>query len=184
MKEIINPKEVIEKRIAETMGFPKYAKIVKELHNVNISEDRLWQKNFNAFYRVRRNKDWQKIYYGIFEREKNNKPSFENILKEIYNNTGNIEASFVSKMISTIDESLPIWDQYVLSNLGLKLVGKTKEEKLENAICVYNKIKAWYDEFVSSEQGKSCIEEFDKVMPKYAWFSPIKKIDFFLWSMR
>ena len=29
MKEIINPKEVIEKRIAETMGFPKYAKIIK-----------------------------------------------------------------------------------------------------------------------------------------------------------
>ena len=69
----------------------------------------------------------------------------------------------------------------ILTNL---LVGKTKEEKLQTAICVYNKIKSWYDEFVSSEQGKNCIEEFDKVMPKYAWFSPIKKIDFFLWSMR
>ena len=184
MKEIINPKEVIEKRIAETMGFPKYAKIIKELHNLKVNEDRSWQKNFNAFYRVRRNKDWQKIYYGIFEREKNNKPSFKSVLREIYEKTGIIEASFVSKMISTIDENLPIWDQYVLTNLGLKLCGKTKEEKLENAICVYNKIIAWYAEFVSSEQGKNCIEEFDKVMPKYTWFSPIKKIDFFLWSIR
>ena len=87
-------------------------------------------------------------------------------------------------MISTIDEGLPIWDQYVLSNLGLKLTGKTKEKKLQNAICIYNKIKSWCDEFISSEQGKNCIEEFDKFMPKYAWFSSIKKIDFFLWSMR
>lgn len=184
MKEIIKPKEVIEKRIAEIMGFPKYAKIIKELRNVKVDEDRSWQKTFNAFYRVRRNKDWQKIYYDIFEREKNNKPSFEKILREIYNETGNIEASFVSKMISTIDESLPIWDQYVLSNLGLKLVGKTKEEKLENAICIYNEIKAWYDDFIYSDQGKNCIEEFDNVMPKYSWFTPIKKIDFFLWSIR
>lgn len=184
MKEIINPKEVIEKRIAETMGFPRYAKIIKELHNVKINEDRSWQKNFNAFYKVRRNKEWQKIYYDIFEREKCKKPSFEIILREIYDKTGNVEASFVSKMISTIDEGLPIWDQYVLSNLKLRLLGKTKEEKLENAICIYNKIKSWYDEFVSSEKGINCIEEFDKVMPKYAWFSPVKKIDFFLWSMR
>ena len=87
-------------------------------------------------------------------------------------------------MISTIDENLPIWDQYVLSNLRLKLIGKTKEEKLENAIIIYNKIIEWYESFVCSQQGKICIDEFDKVMPKYAWFSPIKKIDFFLWSIR
>ena len=184
MKEIIDPKSVIENRIAETMGFPKYAKIIKELHKVKVNENRLWQKNFNAFYRVRRNKEWQQIYYDVFEREKTNKPSFDTILNEIYQKTGNIEASFVSKMISTIDENLPIWDQYVLSNLRLKLIGKTKEEKLENAIIIYNKIIEWYESFVCSQQGKICIDEFDKVMPKYAWFSPIKKIDFFLWSIR
>ena len=36
-----------------------------------------------------------------------------------YKEIGNIEASFSSKMIATIDPNMPIWDRYVMQNLCL-----------------------------------------------------------------
>ena len=40
-------------------------------------------------------------------------------------------------MQATIDPAKPIWDQYVLQNLGLELTGTTQEEKLKNAMLCY-----------------------------------------------
>ena len=51
-----------------------------------------------------------------------------------------MEASFSSKMLANIDASKPVWDKYVLQNLGLELTGKTPNEKLDNAIALYRQI--------------------------------------------
>ena len=53
------------------------------------------------------------------------------ILNEIYQKTGNIEGSFTSKLLATINPNLPIWDQYVLKNIGLKVKETSKEEKIK-----------------------------------------------------
>ena len=63
-----------------------------------------------------------------------------------------IEASFSSKMLATIDPSKPIWDQYVLKNLGLQLKGKDAESKLKNAIDLYSKIEDWYNSYLNSSE--------------------------------
>ena len=101
-----------------------------------------------------------------------------------YRDTGNIEASFSSKMLATVDVNKPIWDRYVASNLCLNLKGKTKDEQLECAIDLYNQMICWYEDFVKTENGKECIAEFNKILPDYAWMSDVKKIDFYLWSKR
>ena len=36
------------------------------------------------------------------------------VIGSLYVEAGNVEASFSSKMIATIDPEKPIWDQYVL----------------------------------------------------------------------
>ena len=110
--------------------------------------------------------------------------SFGRIITELYELTGNIEASFSSKMLATIDSSKPIWDQYVLHNLGLKLTGKTADEKLQNTIELYSKIEKWYDNYLSSAEGQRNIEVFDNLLPDYRWINDVKKIDCLLWSKR
>lgn len=102
----------------------------------------------------------------------------------MYEATGNIEASFSSKMLATINADMPIWDRYVVQNLCLNMKGKTKEEQLRCAINLYDQMISWYDGFLQTENGRECISEFDRILPGYVWMSDVKKIDFYLWSIR
>ena len=86
-------------------------------------------------------------------------------------------------MCATIDTDKPIWDQYVLSNLGLHLNGK-KEERINKAIELYKEIEQWYKSYLDTPDAKNCITVFDKFFPTYKWISNTKKIDYFLWGTR
>ena len=176
--------EVLRRRLATSLGLESYSQIMASVRQTNIETDGGFQRMFNAFYRVRRNEEWRKVYYHLFEELKVNTPSFDYIIRYMYERTGNIEASFSSKMLATLCPSEPIWDRYVIENLGLKLEGKNKEEQLNNAILLYRDIKNWYCDFLTTEKAKECVAAFDEFLPDYCWISPIKKIDCFLWSIR
>ena len=124
----IDAKKVIETRIAESMGFDKYKQIIEMVRKTDVSSDLDFQRTFNGFYRVRRNAEWRKVYYNLFENVKGSNPSFEYIIRTMYEATGNIEASFSSKMLAMINPEMPIWDRYVVQNLCLNMKGKTKED--------------------------------------------------------
>ncbi len=87
-------------------------------------------------------------------------------------------------MVATIDASKPVWDQYVLQNLGLELSGKTKKEKLQNAVCLYDQIEKWYFDYLKTTEARENIAEFNRLLPDYTWISDTKKIDCLLWSKR
>ena len=48
----------------------------------------------------------------------------------------NVEASFPSKMYATIYPEKPIWDRYVVQNLGIRVSEVDKEEKIKISILV------------------------------------------------
>jgi hypothetical protein len=134
---------------------------------------------------VRRNNEWRNKYFSYFEDNKDNKNiCFSEIITYLYETTGNIEASFSSKMLATINQDRPIWDQYVLKNLGLELIGKNNIEKLQNAILLYDVIVRWYKDYMSTDNCKECLDLYNRNLPKYSMISDIKKIDFLLWSNR
>ena len=87
-------------------------------------------------------------------------------------------------MPRTIDASNPIRDRYVLQNLGLELMEKTQEEKLQNAVALYAQIVNWYADYLATDEARENIYEFDRLLPEYAWVSDTKKIDCLLWSKR
>jgi hypothetical protein len=87
-------------------------------------------------------------------------------------------------MLVTIYPNQPIWDQYVVQNLNLELVGKTKAERLQNAIALYAEIEKWYASFMKTTKATECVEAFDRLLPDYKHISNIKKIDSILWSIR
>lgn len=167
-------KQVFQDRLASSMGLDKYQYIMNNVRRVNISTNADFQRTFNGLYIVRRNEDWRDIYYKLFEE----------IITYLYKYTGNIEPSFSSKMLATIIPSKPIWDQYVVQKLNMKLGGKSKEEKLENAIVLYDNIEKWYEDYLLTSKARECIETFDQLLPDYKHISNIKKIDSILWSIR
>ena len=158
----------------------KYANILELYKTSSIRNDEFFQKKFNAFYRVRRGAEWRKIFYEIFDRNKSSIQTFEEVLIELYEKTGNIEGSYTSKLLATVNPNLPIWDQYVLKNIGLKLTGATKEDRIKNAIGLYAIMLKWYEEFLLSVEGRECIKEFNNRFPQYNYFTSIKKVDFIL----
>lgn len=161
-----------------------YAEILEAVKTTDTSRNLAFQHSFNAFYRVRRNAGWREKYYCLFEKAKEKHYSFADIISSLYQLTGNVEASFTSKMLAAIDPEKPIWDQYVLQNLGLQLKGKTAEEKIANAIEAYNKIEKWYSAYLKTDEARECIRVFDRWLPSYSWLSNVKKIDYLLWSKR
>ena len=176
--------KVFQERLASAMGLDQYRLIMEQVQCTDLSENKDFQRTFNGFYIVRRNEAWRKTYYDYFEKVKTESPTFASILTYLYENTGNIEASFSSKMLASIFPEKPIWDRYVVQNLNLELTGKTKEEKLNNAITLYADIEKWYKDFLQTDKAKECIETFDRTLPDYRWLSSIKKIDCILWSIR
>ncbi len=182
----IQAEEIFQKHsdLVKQWHLEKYVYIMQNAPLVNVEKNALFQKTFNGFYRVRRNEEWRKLFYAYFEHAKAQEQCFERIITYIFEKTGRIEASFSSKMLATFMPEMPIWDRYVLQNLKLKLSGKTKEEKLKNAILLYERIRQWYEEYLSTSEAKEQLALFDRYLPEYSWLSDVKKIDFMLWSIR
>lgn len=166
---------------ARAYDIGRYLVTIEQVENCR---SRDYQRNFNRFYRVRRGAEWQSVYYDILFREYGNKPSFAQVITELYERTGNIEPSFSSKLVATLDTDKPVWDKYVLANLGKKLTGTINEVRLKNAVALYKAIEEWYSTFLSTEEAKQWISLFDEKLADFVWLSPTKKIDLILWSMR
>ena len=181
----IDTENLVENLVSKALNIKDYEKIIQTFDKKDISLDKDFQKTFNRFYRVRRNDDWQKSYYTYFEKKKLRKnTSFEEILYHLYRTTGQIEHSFSSKMLATINPNMPIWDVYVLNHIGLELSGKSKVEQLRNRVHLYDKIINWYDMFLKTDKAKQTIKLFDSIMPNYKWLTPTKKIDYIIWGVR
>lgn len=170
--------------IIRFLALDKYSYIKNNIYKCDISKNKDFQTSFNAFYRVRRDEKWRTIFYDYFEQIKNNKNiTFDEILDYMFKKTGHIEASFCSKLLATINENMPIWDQYVLKNLNLEVKGTTKEEKLENTKVIYKSIIEIENDKLKIDDIQVAITEFREYFPEYN-LSDIKILDYILWNSR
>lgn len=116
--------------------------------------------------------------------------SFEDLLWKIFQVNHSVDVSFISKLMATVNPHLPIWDQYVIRNLGYeklwqKSATASSEQRIDIAVKIYEAIMQWYESYVHSEEGMACIQTFDQALPKYANnLTAVKKIDYLLWSKR
>ena len=148
--------------------------------DTDLSSDADFQKLFNGFYNVRKGDIWRKEYYSLFHSVKNSTPSFQYIITELKNRVGTVEASFSSKMLATINPTMPIWDSRVLESLGLTK-DWNKEHSINNAMSIYNNICDWYSDYLKSSEAEANVFVFDAWFPEYKDISDVKKIDYLLW---
>lgn len=185
MPTTIDGHAAVQSSLARAWGLDDYAQIQRRVRETDVSTDAGFQRLHNRFYRVRRNSEWQGHYYAIMEREKASQaPSFPDLLREMHERTGNVEASFTSKLVATLDPHMPIWDSLVLERLGLKLKGVKPETRLANAVDVYEQIVNWYEGYIVTDDAEKNLRLFDELLPNYIWLTDVKKIDFLLWSLR
>ena len=174
-----------ERMIAKALNLDEYTYIMNRIRRTDLSHDRDFQRIYDHFYKVRRNEPWRESYFDYFEKMKDAPDlTFEKVLDALFLMTGNIEASFSSKLIATLFPDMPIWDQYVLKNLGLKMPTGSRSTQLRAAKRLYQEICQWYEEYLPTENATACVQAFDKMLPHYTHISKVKKIDFVLWSNR
>ncbi|MBR4770905.1 MAG: hypothetical protein IK090_08285 [Clostridia bacterium] len=182
-------------------GIKDYIEITELYKNPDVTVKSEFAKKFVAFYRVRRNEAWREAFFKLFDeiRSKSVAPNFKTILETLHLRLkklnekapqtvhSTIEASFVSKMLHTVNPDMPIWDSIVLSKLGFakevqpyKMNSLSEQARLDKCEEVYNKLIDWY----KGEDAEKYKKQFDMDYPEYKEkLGRTKKIDFMLWGM-
>lgn len=188
---VLNPNTVISDALESAFKISEYIYIVDTLKNKDFKVDKIFEQKYNGYYRVRqKTSEWYTFYYSLLEEQRDKNYSFETILRKLFCINNTIEASFASKLVATIDPNKPIWDKYVLQNLGFKqewekLRSADTQRRIEAAVNIYNKIIEWYESFIESDDGKECLNIFNAIFPSYIdKLTDVKKIDFLLWGKR
>ena len=163
------------------VGLEKYTWIMEHIYATDVSQDLEFQKKFNGFYRMRqRPASFYKLFFTYLEQNKNNKNlTYSAVLNYLYLETGAIHASFGSKLLATVNPTMPVWDQFVLKNLGLKKPNYNDPNRLEKTVQLYHQICDWYLSDEANEQKKIFEQHFPDIH-----ISDTKKADFVLWATR
>ena len=205
MERIILTEEdenIIDRRIENSLqkiknGIKEYCQI---MGNIN-PDDKLFRTRFNHFFRMmKRSQDLYNAFYNAFKDflPPSKTPSYIEILKRLREKmpigTGQIEQSFASKMLHTIDPTKPIWDKIVVKKqLKIKIPSYTKlaEKRLLVIEKKYKHICDGYKSFISNaDKAQYLIEKFNKIYDSLLEddsfskieITSIKKIDFILWA--
>ena len=176
----------------------KYCSIMDDFKTKGPS-DPGFQKKCDGFFRIRMGQEWREQFYDLFSDyySKKLKPDFSDVLKELYNRTCDpsnkctrkeycLAPSFASKMVHLFNPNLPIWDSKVIGKLG-SICGPYKtnwsnEKKLTEAPKVYEKLVAWNQYYLRTQEAKANISDFHKQIPGYE-ITQTKIIDFILWQL-
>ena len=166
-------------------GIAQYQWLMRSLHKVDVRTSAEFQKRYNSFYKVRqRSADWYSTYYGLLEACKDTGADFAEILDTLWDELGRYEPSFSSKLVATIDPTKPVWDQFVLKNIGLRAPSYTSAGKKEEAKTVYGQICDWYSIRLACADGRRIVEIFGEEVPEDDEITDLKKLDFVLWQTR
>ena len=157
-----------------------YNDIMQYSSKANYYHNNEFRHKFNCFYRVRRDCEWQNSFYNLFSCAINNKNVFAELLDTMHKKTGRFEASYISKMLATVDCNMPIYDKNVLNFLGISVPEK---KTVENLTAIYKQIIKKNSDYIDSQKGKEYIEWFDDNLSDYKWISSTKKVDFLFWTM-
>jgi hypothetical protein len=157
-----------------------YLQLQNDLRRLDVSTNRQFQKTFSGYYRVRRDPEWQKYFFGLLQKHKHSKVDFESVLVELHKATGKMEASFVSKLVGSIRPELPIIDSIVLGHLALELPSDGTENRAAAISSIHKNLINEFSDFLKTDDGKYLTARFKRAYPA-ANLTDEKMLDFVLW---
>ena len=183
------PIKLTERQILNSLplvrpGLEKYLWIQ---HQASLGPSRIadpdFQRCFNGFYKVRRNAEWRNGYFELLASKLQSGISFRDALKSILDLTCRHEASFVSKLVATINAAKPVIDSWVLENVGLKLPAAHDPNRFLGICDVYASLELEFKTFLASELGRYLVAQFQGHYPD-ADVTEVKMLDLVLWQTR
>jgi hypothetical protein len=147
------------------------------------AHERAFQKAFNGFYRVRRNADWQRVFYATLARCHRHPLAFAQVLQRIRRKTLRTEASFASKLVATLDPSQPVIDSVVLAKLGLSLPATHDVGRHERIVQIHALLRRRYVKFLKTADGRYLVSRFRRHHGSQR-LTQIKMLDLVLWQTR
>ena len=149
----------------------------------DVRSDASFRKRFNAFYKVRRARDWQDQFFELLERRKGRASSFGEVLDALHSATGRYEASFASKLLATIDPEMPVIDSIVLQNLGVRLPAYGSDGRRSRIVELHGRLLSGLTTFLKTDVGRYLVKRFRATYPE-ADVTEIKMLDLVLWQTR
>ncbi len=191
--EVLSPQRSVQDALASYYGLRQYVALRRFVEDATscVFADREFQRAFNALYHVRRSASWQAAFYGIFQEARTTREiGFPTLLHEVYEKTGRVEVSFVSKMLAMLDDDQPIWDSRVVrllnasgyTHLAIPSHYANYAARLQAAEQSYADLQKFYHQFLASDEGGAFIAQFDALLPRYVHISATKKADCLLWG--
>lgn len=192
MKQIIDKTEtgkIKQSLLKKRNGVQKYIEIMEEIKKSDghISQNKDFQNKYKNFYKMHLSRslteDFYNEYFKYLEKNyKNKQIEFKDVLEYISNKSNRIEASFSSKLLATINPDRVVWDKNVRSQLEIP-----NAKSFNDAIKLYDELETKLKNiYLNTDLGKEYIrifnETFENILP-IEEITPIKKIDFVLWSL-
>ncbi len=135
--------------------------------------------------------EFKTIYYSYMQSHRDNVPSFNDAINDLYQETGRVDYSFTSKMLHTLDDRNPILDQHVMRLLGFPLQTSGKSAaRIQYYTNVFNQVFSEYQQvaldLVNGSNREICnaIRQFDEKFANYRNISTAKKIDCLIFRLR
>lgn len=164
----------------------KYTEIMSKVNEVDVSTNEEFQTLYISFYMpCPVSDDFKAEYFNVFEKCKTQYFSFCEIIKKLSVIKNSAEFSFTTKMLATLDSSLPIWDNVIAKKLLIPGApsGWKLESRLQYSIIAYDRLKDWYNNFLQTQDANALLTKFDDNFSEYKdSISTVKKIDFMLWA--
>jgi len=159
----------------------------------NVSENYLFQFVFRSFYRLdmaRLTAQFKKTFFEIMESNRNSKEfDIKGIVGELYKipnarGSKSLQFSFTTKLMSTIDNNLPMYDSKVAGMYGFKAPYNYKpfEKRLTEYIDFYTQLKESYQKILKDDSLSIATSEFYEKISNAESLSKIKILDFIIWS--
>lgn len=163
----------------------RYARTLANLKRTDVSADTDYQRDFNALYGLRRNALWRGTFYWMLESCKAcPEVDFGEVLMELLEKTGRVEASFASKLIATVNPKRAIYDSIVRENLGIPSRTYGSSRRIERLCEDYEAIQLHHEKQIEAQAYRSLRGRFDREFPKFQHFSDLKVLDLMIWQAR
>jgi hypothetical protein len=171
-------------RVAKGVG--QYVWLQANRDRSDLRSNGVFRRKFNHFYRIRRNKEWQDMFYELLESLKGKPARFPDVFAALHRATGRYEPSFASKPLATLDPDMPVIDSVVLRNVNLRLPAPGSKGRASRIHQVHSTLHSYFAAYLATEDGRYLVKRFRETYKDtdLSDLSEIKMLDLVLWQTR
>jgi hypothetical protein len=177
--------EIVKDALIRLSSVGQYTALMEMLPNVNVFKGKKFRSDYEEFYKLKRYPaEFRDAYFAFMQKNKGNASlTFEKVLARLRTFRGTVEASFASKLLHTLRPGFPTWDRWIGKHTGIKIPGPGVKDQFTVAVERYDKLTAWFNNYIHSKTGKATLRLFNRYYPAFS-LTDTKKIDLVLWQMK